>query len=204
MIDSGAHITDDFVGAGTPTHGYGSGPDVNYVYPGDPSNTAQWSECSSGNVPGDRRFILTGSSFTLNAGASIKVVMALVAVGPGPADACGDSGVSFDSIRIVADTAWADYFNPPVVLTSVANVAAGGSINIYPNPAHDVLYIETSGNIPGEESIIIYIVIGQVMNVTIDKNGSKDIVNVSPLPPGLYNVLYRKGNTQKTAKFVKE
>ena len=204
QILNGEHFSNDFAGPGVPSAGYGSGPNVNYVYPGDPSNSTQWSECSSGNTPGDRRFIISTSNFTLNPGASVKVVMALVAVDPGPANACGDAGVSFDSIGIVADTAWHTFFNPLPVLTSVNNVLAQSTVNIYPNPTHDVLYVETSGSIMGEESITIYNVIGQVMNVTIDKNGSKDIVNVSPLPPGLYNVLYRKGNTQKTAKFVKE
>jgi hypothetical protein len=61
QLRDGSHFTNDFTGPDHPSHGYGPGPNVNYVYPGDPSDSTQWSECISGNTPGDRRFVITSN-----------------------------------------------------------------------------------------------------------------------------------------------
>ncbi len=68
----GAHLRDDFAGGGIPSTGYGTGPNCNYVFNGDPGNFSQWSECSCNNNPGDRRYVLSSNDFTLNSGASQK------------------------------------------------------------------------------------------------------------------------------------
>ena len=170
------------------------------MYTGDPSIPTQWSECSCENIPGDRRFIIASNDFTLAASGTQHIVYAMVTTNPDTPNSC--PGTSFDSIKTYADTAWSNYFNPPPL--AVPNILPGGSVNIYPNPVHDLLYIQTTGTAAGEEYITIYNSIGQVMNVAIAKNGQKDEVDVRDLPPGLYNVLFRKGNLQKTAKFVKE
>jgi len=201
QMNNGQHFTNDFQGPGIPCPAMGTGPNCNYVYTGDPSNAAQWSECGCNNTPGDRRFIISSNDMTLSPGSSQHIVMAFVTTNPDTLNGC--PGASFDSLKIIADTAWTDYFNPPAVLTAVSNVTAG-SINIYPNPAHDVLYIQVTGSLPGDEQITIYNCIGQVMDLAIDYSGTKDGVNISSLPPGLYNVLYRKGNVQKIVKFLKE
>ena len=201
-ILSGQHVTDDFTVAGTPTTGYGTGPNTNYVYPGDPSDSTQWSECSSGNTPGDRRFIITSNDFTLAAGGTQRVVMALVAIDPGP-NACGDAGLRFDSIKTLADTAWNIFFNP-LPANSVKNIATGNTVNIYPNPAHDLLYVDISSNAMDEPYITIYNSIGQIMNVPISHNGQKYEANISKLPPGLYNILYRDRQTHVSKQFIKE
>lgn len=51
------------------TSGYGPGPDVNFVYWGDPDKSGDWSECQCvNNKPGDRRFVHSSGPFTLEAG----------------------------------------------------------------------------------------------------------------------------------------
>ena len=200
-LRNGQHYTDDFVGPGIPSVAYGSGGDCNYVFPGDPTDTMQWSECVCANVPSTRNYILTSNDFTLNAGANQKIVFAVISTKDTTNYFCPHA--SFSDIKIVADTAWANYYHPPGP-DGVKNIAADNAINIYPNPAHNVLYIETNSNMHDEASVTIHNSLAQVMNVVITRTGQKSTVNLEGLSPGLYNVLYRKGTVTKTVQFVKE
>jgi hypothetical protein len=47
---------------------YNSGPDINYVWPGDPSTAGSWSECQCKTNYGDRRFVHSSGPFRLEAG----------------------------------------------------------------------------------------------------------------------------------------
>ncbi len=203
-ILNGEHFSNDYTGPGIPSHGYGSGPDCNYVFTGDPSIPAQWSECQSENTPGDRRFIITSNNFTLTPGSSQHIVMALVTTNPDTSNGCGDPGLTFDSIKTVADTAWSDYFTQPATIpSSVNSIAQLNAVNIYPNPAHDKLYIESNSNTIGEVAITIYNSIGQQMVVDVTRFITREEIDVSHLPEGVYYVKYRNGNVQKKVKFVK-
>jgi len=198
----GVHLKDDFMGAGVPSSGYGSGPDCNYVFSGDVANTLQWSECTCNNNPSDRRFVFSSNDFTLNSGASQKIVLALIATNRG---AGGCPTASFDSIKIVADTAWRIYHDPLPPLSVVNHsTSVNSGINIYPNPANDKLYVENAANNTGEAHITIYNTIGQVIDVVINTSRKKSEADISRLPAGLYYVIYRNGTMQTAAKFVKE
>ncbi len=130
--------------------GYGS---VRFVYPGDPSDTGRWSECGNGNAPGERLFILSTNDFSLAPGQTQKIVMALVTTDTGQG---GCPSVNFDDIKIVADTAWHVYQNPPSPLE--LHEIENGQIRIYPNPIHDRLFIETTAQ--ADEHITIFNAIG--------------------------------------------
>ncbi len=200
---NGMHLKNDFTGGGTPSTGYGTGPDCNYVFSGDVASTSAWSECGSNNNPGDRRFVFSSNDFTLNSGASQKLVLALIATNRG-VEGCPHT--TFDSIRIVADTAWGIYHHPLPVL-SVANNApiASSGITLYPNPAGDKLFIENTGNSIVTAHIAIYNAIGQVTNVPMSMNGKKAQANISSLPQGVYYVIYRDDDHgQQIRKFVKQ
>jgi len=184
---NGRHYTND------------SGQDCNYVYPGDPSDTATWSECSANNTPGANNYVFASNDFTLNAGSMQKVVFALLV-----ADtlAGGCPVATFKGISLVADTAWANYYNPPPQ-TYIFDTGTATGIQIYPNPASAQLYI-VNNNSTGSTSISIYNTLGQKIDLPITQNGTGYIVDVSPLPTAIYYLLYRKDNIQKTAKFLKE
>ena len=68
-IIDGEHFSYDYQGPGVPSKGYGSGPDVNFVFWGDAGNHSGWSECACNNNPGDRRFIFSAGPFKLLPGA---------------------------------------------------------------------------------------------------------------------------------------
>ena len=195
-------IANDFSSGTLPCGGFDSASTLNYLYSGDPSDSSQWSECICGNNPGSRRFILSSNDFTLNVGSSAKVVFAQIV-----ADSAGGCPIAnFSKIKIVADTAWGNYYHPPAPLppNAIKNLAQTNTINIYPNPAHNFLYIENSGQNTGEESITFYNIIGQKLAVTISGSGNKKVADISGLPNGIYIVEYRNSNIQLTTKFIKD
>jgi len=54
-----------------------------YMFPGDPSNSSEWSECSVGNDPDDRRFVQSSGPFILNPGTTNEVIVGAVWVPEG-------------------------------------------------------------------------------------------------------------------------
>ncbi len=68
-IRDGERFSDDFMGAGINSKGYGSGVASNFVFWGDPGNKSEWSECACNNLPNDRRFIFSSGPFELLPGA---------------------------------------------------------------------------------------------------------------------------------------
>jgi hypothetical protein len=81
---------------------------VNYMFPGNPKKPRpEWSEVSSGNTPGDRRFLQSAGTFTLQPGAvnfvTVGVVWARATTG-------GNTG-SYDLLLIADDKAQKLYNN---------------------------------------------------------------------------------------------
>lgn len=205
----GNHLVNDYVGPGTPTTGFGAGPNTNYVFPGDPGNSAQWSECSSVNTPGDRRFVIASNDFTLNAGQTQHILMALVTTDTDTSNACGRPSLGFDGIRTVADTAWGVFINPPIDTVHDAgthNVATTShrTINVFPNPAHDRIYLESNIAFGNEAQVQVYNSVGQQVAVQLQRNGTRMEVNISTLPAGLYSILYRDGSEYHSSMFVRQ
>ena len=131
-----------------------------------------------------------------------EITVAFITTNPDTLNGCPSSG--FSKIKVVADTAWNIYHNPlPPKPISVIPIEPSTTINLFPNPAHDYIYIENS-NSAQDLLVCIYNVLGQKMNVGVDKSNNKVAVEVSKLPAGVYHVSCNDGVTQKTVKFVKE
>lgn len=87
-------------------------------------------------------------------------------------------------------------------MTNVSNINASGSINIYPNPAGDFIYIELAGTAKAEGNISVYNIVGQnMMSEQLEKNGKLD---VSSLPKGIYTLRYDTGAGVLQSKFIKQ
>lgn len=70
---------------------------------------------------------------------------------------------------------------------SVGEVADGGAVNIYPNPAKDKINVEATGNITEIEEVSIINNLGAVVIKQQSTSGAaKQTINVSALPAGYY------------------
>jgi hypothetical protein len=172
-----------------------------YFYTGNPSNAGECSECSIGTMPGDRRFVISTNDFTITPGNTQHVVMAMVTTNPDVNNGCPN--VNFDNIGVVADTAWNIYHNPPPWQLGVNDMHTG-QIRMYPNPAHDKLFIEGIENTSGVEKITLYNSLGQSIAVPMSKKGNTTEEDISNLPNGLYLVVYDCGDSRTIWKFLKQ
>ncbi len=200
-IKTGVHFSNDFTTAGIPTVGYGSGPLTDYVFPGDPTVNTQWSECSSTNTAGDRRFVITSNDFTLSPGAVQKVVMGLIST-PEGLNACGDAGFSLTGIHNLADTAWNLFLNP-IAPVSVNTPDMDNTISVFPNPGHDKIAVHLSGNIDNAATVTIYNTMGQQVLQAGDLN-TINTLDVNNLPAGVYYLKYTSKQIQKSISFIKQ
>lgn len=199
---NGVYFTNDWVGYGMPPLPAGTGPVMRYFYPGNPSDTTEYSECTAGNLYGDRRTVLSTNDFTLAAGATAKVVIALVVTDTNQG---GCPNVGFTDIHAIADTAWTVFHNPPPPLpAAIGNIGIANPINIYPNPARNELNIDVAGAGQADADIKICNSIGQTIYLPVTKRAKGFSVNTASLPPAVYYVRYTTTITQQVVKFVKE
>jgi len=198
---NGQHLHNDFAGYGIKSAGTGAGPDANYVFPGDPTSTTQWSECSSGNLGGDRRFIISTSDYTFLANQSAKFIFALVVTDTSADNYCPHADIT--KLKQMADSSWYYFNNPSSVPTGVADInATTNSLEIYPNPAHNILNIK-----PGTfslQDLQVIDVLGRAMNVDISKNSSGISIDINRLNAGIYTLIYHSVAGTQTALFVKQ
>jgi len=177
-----------------------AGQDINYMFNGDPSDTAVWSECATNNNPGDRRFILASADLILNVGQSARLLMALVVSD----SAGGCPSVDLTRLKEVADTAWRVYYNPlpPIFVPEVES--AENNVRVYPNPSRNEMYVDCGAMTNAGIELSIYNVVGQKVLSASAKAGGVHTLSVVALPAGVYYLRYSDDGVVGKVMFVKE
>lgn len=88
-----------------------------------------------------------------------------------------------------------------ILTTSIAETEPENKINVFPNPAQNILTIETSGNKPANIQIVN--INGQLIRTLTSNQGSAKI-NIEDLPKGMYFVNIITDKTVSTKQFIKE
>ncbi len=200
IFRGGQHLRNDFKGYGQLSSGTGAGPNANYIFPGNPADTAQWSDCASGNPPADRRMILATDDYSFAAGTKTKFAFALVTTDMGSGHACG-STFKLNDLKTVADTALAYYRPLGTVINSIAGEQAKPTI--YPNPATDKIYIETPDENSVDATICIYDGMGRLM-LRQDATKNKNEIDIGSLPSGVYHAVYSNDAGNASSTFIKQ
>jgi Secretion system C-terminal sorting domain len=204
QLRNGQHFTNDFAGSGIPSQAYGAGPNCNYVFNGAlGGDSTQWTECNCNNTPGDRRFIVTTNDYTLAAGATTKMTIAMVTTNPDTLNSC-PSG-TFDSILVYADTAWNDFYNPlpvlPEAVHPVATVLQNG-LTLYPNPTTGYLNFKVAGKTAAPADVLVTNTVGQTIQVPAVQRGDGVQLDTRSLAAGVYFLHYTAANA--TVMFIKQ
>lgn len=186
--------------------GYGGTTPTRFMFPDFPY-TSGWNEITAGNVPADRRFLMSSGPFTILPGAKTELDFAIVwsrdtslAYGT---QAYFDKNLK-DNQKIQQ---WfvADSF-PSCLLLNVAveeaNQTLKNELTLYPNPATDILFVSYK---PQTKNFKIEIM--DVMGRTLSINHQPSTItpiDVSKLPQGLYLVKVMDGDLVFSKRFVKE
>ena len=186
-------------------NGYGGTVNTDFVYPGNtysasPCGSAPWSEVTAGNVPGDRRYIMSSGPFTFEAGSTEIIEYAHC--------------TSFDNTNPVAKLksdminlkTFYNVFTPPNTCSAAVSIKEQPltiDLKIYPNPVSSHLIISLKEMLVAA-TIEIIDVVGKQQILEQAFNTAKIVVNVNDLQAGIYFVKITTGEKSITKKFVKE
>ncbi len=199
----GTHLHNDFAGKGIKSKGTGAGPDADFLFPGEPGNNAQWSECISTNDPGDRRFILSTNDIELQTAGNADITVALVITDPGKDQNCVGPAFGFAAIKNKAQAAWDSYCEQLTTTVKSTNELRN-TVRIYPNPASNELFIEAVNKTTALK-INIYDKIGRKMLSTEKVPAqNKATIHMGNIPAGIYSVVCTDGTNTFTQSIVKD
>lgn len=167
----------------------GQGPIGGFSFPGNPNEPDDVSEVTAGNTPGDRKLVSSFSPFLLQPGAINEIVLGFTAYQGTAAtiaenidlmyEKSGEVQGLFDNcfdINFLSDAC-------PATPVSVKEIPAF-SMEVYPNPATDWLYIKPDNYL---SEINILTIDGKiVVSKTISNRALEQSVNLSELSSGIY------------------
>jgi hypothetical protein len=197
---NGQHLTNDYQGPNIAAYGTGSGPQTNYAYSGDPADPLFWSECKATNIADDRKFVLSPKSFSLPAGGSVQFAFALMATTPKPLNGCPITSIG--ELQALADTALLVYCDPlaPVGIGAVQSFPV--TLNLYPNPAHDMISLETPAKVNADD-VRVFDVAGRLVYVPVSIADKKISINTTSLPGAVYHLRILGNGYAGSANFIK-
>lgn len=182
---------------GSPTH---------YMFPGTPYDTTQCNETYVGNIPYDRRFLVTSGPFTLPAHGKTNFTVAYVWT----RDELNPNGINTSIARNRSDLMkirqWFAADTIPSCLQLFPGVEEKSQLkplfNLYPNPADESISIQyVSKSL--KPVYKIYDVGGRLIKSgKLRENISA--INVSALRPGNYVFEISDGDVKTTRRFIKE
>ncbi len=138
-------------------------------------------ECTVGNNPGDRRFVVSSSDFNLSAGMRERLVVALVvdsAAGGCPAI------TDIDGLEELADTARQNWQQAVAVMPVPVHDM---QMELYPVPAGTQLHINLGTAFSGRVVLGIYNGLGQCVQEHVTTT-VHTVLDVQQLPPGTYTL----------------
>jgi hypothetical protein len=197
---NGEPLRNDYAGPGINSNGTGPGPKAKYVFNGDPTNPAQWSECGSMNSQGFRRFIMSTEPVTLNAGSTVRFAVALLVTPRSNTGVC--FGAGFTEIRKMSDSAQKIFCNPPVYTLVNDAYARTKQLKLFPNPAGSIVFVQTP--VGRNEHIQTIDCTGRRINVFFQRDNGIIKMHIGDLAPGIYHILYRSDNYSCSHSFVRE
>ena len=115
----------------------------------------------------------------------------------------GDEVMLNDEMTFEVNATHGDIMEPYVMTLSTMGIdETSAGFNIYPNPVHDKLYIETEAEI---EEVVVYDVYGRIQNLRNSETQKlRNSIDVSNLNSGVYLIKINTENGIITKRFIKE
>ena len=189
-------------------------PEAKYILPGlsdplftgtngiDPDYDAPegWTEEAEGNFQGDRKSLASSGPFTFEPGeAQYLDLVYIFARDSDFPDSSPFEGFS-DYVTQSTSSSWG--IQLPDIITSVEDISPESlGFKLYPNPANDLLILESQNHDIGH--YVIFNSIGQVVMQGYT-TGNRTTLSVDELPSGMYLLRYEVAGKAATQKLVVE
>lgn len=167
-----------------------------FLYYGNPggtmppgTNSCNWSECANGNIPGDRRGLLSSGPYDLNTNAPLEFTIAVMVanINPNTYNGCPDKTTLINPVVNTVNNFIANVNDNPYackVLSGITDFNDNENlVSIYPNPAQDFIIIKTADSFD-LGSVQIYDNLGSLVKSNLKGN----VLDVSKFSKGVYTV----------------
>ena len=195
-----------FWGDGTPFEiggdGYNTGRSpIKFCFPGDPTDTSQWSEVQANEVPGDRRMFSSTKTLSFSPGQTLHYDFGFTT----SFDSTSNNLSIVDSLKQDADTIRNFYLRrilPAQQVLAIKEIAGNNPfrVSIYPNPSHNQVTIIAEDNI---QTMELTDITGRVI-VRKTTDAKSTTLSVSNLAKGVYLVNIVSGDNTVIKKIVVE
>lgn len=159
-----------------------NGSPTKFVYSGNPNTAGAWNETSVGNIPDDRRGLLSTNYGSFNAGDTARQTYAIVY------SRIGNNLENAAHLSALASEAKAFYDNGDTDCDAGGFVSTPelekDDISVYPNPNNGTFHIINSQD--QLKSIQIFDVTGQEVPFYKQQSGSEWTVSISGVRTGIY------------------
>ena len=173
--------------------GYGGSIPINYMYPGDPTDTNQWSDIVT--HPFDRRGVGATGPYTMGPGDVIDLDLAVVWARPATNDLYASVAVLKNAMQEVQqyydEQVFCDFF------TGREELAVGSSAAVYPNPAKDQLNFSFGSTKP--VSFYLTDILGK--RQTADLSPVR-VLNIAQYAPGVYFLVFNWESERTVERIV--
>lgn len=172
----------------------------------NPNPQPAWTETTGGNVPGDRRFLISSGPFQLAAKDTTKIVYAMVFT----IDSAVTGDMTHNIIKSESDVrrikAWYRNNNFPSCLdvstVSVKEIKTNElSVKAYPNPTSGLITIQTE-EFNSSTKIVVTDLLGKTL-LSKQMNSQTEVINISQYESGIYFIKVYDNLKQKTIKVIK-
>lgn len=191
--------------------GHGSGTNATniparFMFPSNPTDTAGWNELTAHNAPSDRRGVGATGPYSLQKDSSICIDM-VYTFARNYSDTI--STLSVNTLKQYVQHI-RNYYNTNLVhncsdlFTSVNEINnTKAQIHIYPNPANNILFVNTRQTNLQNTTVSIYNIQGQQL-LQQNIRQSQTEIDIQKLAKGIYIIKVINGNEVIQGKFVKE
>ncbi|MBE0640265.1 MAG: T9SS type A sorting domain-containing protein [Bacteroidales bacterium] len=176
-------------------NGYGGTFPVKFIFPGDPSNPAEWSEAAENATPGDRRGLVSSGPYSLAPNDSLHFTFALVFARDYEGDNISSVAMLKEHIQEIRDF-YVESLN--VEDTKPETI----SLKVFPNPFQGALVVET--RLPYETiTWTVYDLMGKAVADGRQFNELSFGINLKSLDKGIYFLSLKNGKSVVTKKVIK-
>ena len=178
-------------------NGYGGDQVVKYVFPGDPVSGEGWTDGNEGNAPGDRRGVIVSGPHDFNPGDTLHLEYALVFARDFEGDNLSSVALLKTRIQEVRD-----FYQNALGIEKPASTAK--TVNLYPNPCTDKLFIDAS-QFPAGTTIdfAVFDILGKKLMQGELTPESENVVDFSKVNPGIYFIRFNDGKNAYTKKVIR-
>ena len=194
-------------------YGYGGTLPTNFIYPGNPADAMQWSECnnqvSGRNVPSDRRFIMNSGPYAFPSGQKLDFSYAVISKF---LDSTQFANPNYDStINPASDSVQAFYDITSSFcnggISSIANLPIVHKARVYPNPLiGSQIHLSVANEIPvGKYDLVVSEISGKIIyheNVEIAGVDINIDLSSVKLAKGFYTLTLQQAHQKIQSRFM--